>query len=74
MLKDDAVKVLYSKCQQNWKTQPWAQDWKSSVFTSIPKKGNVKECSNNLTIAQISHASKNNAQNYPSQTSTVGKL
>ena len=45
-LKDDAVKVLYSICQQIWKTQQWPQDWKRSVFTSIPKKGNAKECSN----------------------------
>ena len=45
-LKDDAVKVLYSICQHIWKTQQWQQDWKRSVFTSIPKKGNAKECSN----------------------------
>ena len=56
ILKDDAVKVLHSICQQIWKTQPWAQDWKRSVF--IPKKGNAKECSNYPTIALISHASK----------------
>ena len=57
-LKDDAVKVLHSICQQIWKTQQWPQDWKRSVFIPIPKKGNVKECSNYYTIALISHASK----------------
>ena len=56
--KDDTVKVLHSTCQQIWKTQQWPQDWKRSVFISIPKKGNVKECSNYHTIALISHASK----------------
>ena len=56
ILKDDAVKVLHSKCQQIWKTQP--QDWKRSVFIPIAKKGNAKECSNYHTIALISHASK----------------
>ena len=58
ILKDDAVKVLHSICQQIWKTQQWPQDWKRSVFISIPKKGNPKECSNYHTIALISHASK----------------
>ena len=58
ILKDDAVKVLHSRCQQIWKTQQWPQDWKRSVFTRIPKKGNAKECSNYCTIALISHASK----------------
>ena len=58
ILKDDAVKVLHSICQQIWKTQQWPQDWKRSVFISIPKKSNAKECSNYLTIALISHASK----------------
>ena len=58
ILKDDAVKVLHSICQQSWKTQPWPQDWKWSVFIPIPKKGNAKECSNYRTIALISHASK----------------
>ena len=58
ILKDEAVKVLYSICQQIWKTQQWPQDWKRSVFIPIPKKGNAKECSNNSTIALISHASK----------------
>ena len=58
ILKDDAVKVLHSICQQIWKTQQWPQDWKRSVFTPIPKKGNAKECSNYCTIALISHGSK----------------
>ena len=58
ILKDDAVKVLHSICQQIWKTQQWPQDWKRPVFTPIPKKGNTKECSNYRTIALISHASK----------------
>ena len=57
-LKDDAVKVLHSICQQIWKTQQWPQDWKMSVFIPIPKKGNAKECLNYHTIAHISHASK----------------
>ena len=58
ILKDDAAKVLHSMCQQTWKTQQWPQDWKRSVFISIPKKGNVKKCSNYCTSAQISYASK----------------
>ena len=58
ILKDDAVKVLHSICQQIWKTQQWPQDWKRSVFTPIPKKGNGKERSNYCTIALISQASK----------------
>ena len=58
ILKDDAVKVLHSICQQILKTQQWPQDWKRSVFIPIPKKGNSKECSNYCTIALISHASK----------------
>ena len=57
-LKDYAVKVLYSICQQIWKTQQWPQDWKMSVFIPIPKKGNAKECSNYCTIVLISHVSK----------------
>ena len=57
LLKDDAVKVLHSICQQIWKTQQWPQDWKRSVFIPIPKKGNTKEWSNYHTIALISHAS-----------------
>ena len=55
ILKDDAVKVLHSIRQQIWKTQQWPQDWKRSVFISIPKKGNAKECSNYHAIALISH-------------------
>ena len=58
ILKDDAVKVLYSICQQIWKTQQWPQDWKKSVSIPIPNKGNAKECSNYHTIALISHISK----------------
>jgi len=58
ILKDNAVKVLHSRCQQIWKTQQWPQDWKRSVFISIPKKGNAKECSNYCATALISHASK----------------
>uniref|UniRef100_A0A8D2J6E9 Reverse transcriptase domain-containing protein n=1 Tax=Varanus komodoensis TaxID=61221 RepID=A0A8D2J6E9_VARKO len=58
ILKDDAVKVLHSICQQIWETQQWPQDWKRSVYIPIPKKGNAKECSNYHTIALISHASK----------------
>ena len=58
ILKDDAVKVLHSICQQIWKTQQWPQDWKRSVFIPIPKKGNAKECSKYHTIALTSHASK----------------
>ena len=56
ILKDDAMNVLHSICQQIWKTQQWPQDWKRSVFIPIPKKGNAKECSNYCTIALISHA------------------
>ena len=58
ILKDDAVKVLHSICQQIWKTQQWPQDWKRSVFIPIPKNSNAKECSNCRTIALISHTSK----------------
>ena len=54
----DAVKVLHSICRQIWKTQQWSQDWKKSVFISIPKKSNTKECSNYSTIMLVSHASK----------------
>ena len=54
ILKDDAVKVLHSTCQQIWKTQQWLQDWKRFVFIPIPKTGNAKECSNHHTIALIS--------------------
>ena len=58
ILKDDAVKMLHSICQQIWKTQQWPQDWKRSVFIPILKKGNVKKWSNYHTIALISHASR----------------
>ena len=58
VLKDDAVKVLHSICQQIWKTQQWPQDWKRSIFILIPKKDDAKECSNCCTIALISHVSK----------------
>ena len=58
LLKDDAVKVLHSICQQTWKTQQWSQEWKRLVFIPIPKKGNAKECSNYCTIVLISHTSK----------------
>ena len=58
MLKDDAVKLLHSTCQQIWKTQQWTQDWKILVVILNPKKSNAKKCSNYLTIALISHASK----------------
>ena len=63
ILKDDAVKVLHSICQQIWKTQQSPHDWKRSVFIPIPKKDNAKECSDNHTIALISHAQKGNVQN-----------
>ena len=58
ILKDDAVKMLHSICQQIWKTQQWPQDWKTSVFIQILRKGNAKECSNHHTIALISLTSK----------------
>ena len=58
ILKDDALKVLHSICQQAWKTQQWPEDWKRSVFIPIPKMGNCKECSNYHKTALISHASK----------------
>ena len=57
-LKDDAVSILHSICQQSWKIQQWPQDWKRSVFIPIPKKSNAKECTNYSTIALISHTSK----------------
>ena len=57
ILKDDAVNVLHSICQHIWKTQQWPQDWKRSVFITIPEKGNAKECSNYRTIALNSHTS-----------------
>ena len=58
ILKDDAIKVLQSICQQIWKIQQWPQDWKRSFFISVPKKGSTEECSNCQTVALISHASK----------------
>ena len=58
ILKDEVVTVLHSICQQIWKTQQWPQDWKRSVFISIPRKGNAKKCSKYHTIALVSHASK----------------
>ena len=58
ILKDDAVKVLHSTCQQIWKTQQWPQGWKRSVFIPMPKKGNAKECSNDHTIALISYVAR----------------
>ena len=58
ILKDDAVKVLHSVCQQIWKSQQWPQDWKRLVFIPIPKKGSVKECTNYRTFELISHNSK----------------
>ena len=58
ILKDDAVKVLHSICQQIWKTQQWPQDWKRSVFIPTPKKGNAKECSNYRTVVLIPHSNK----------------
>jgi len=58
ILKDDAMKVLHSICQQIWKTQQWPQGWKRSSFIPIPKKGNAKECSNYRTVTLISHTSK----------------
>ena len=70
ILKDDAVKVLHSICQQIRKTQQWPQDWKRSVFILIPKKGNAKQCSNYHTIAFISHTSKVMLKS-PSQASTL---
>ena len=69
ILNDDAVKVLHSICQQIWKTQQWPQDWKRSVFIPIPKKGNVKECSDYNCIHLTCQQS--NAQNFPNQALTV---
>ena len=70
VLKDDAVKLLHSICQQNLKTQQWPKDWKRTVFILIPKKGNAKECSNYCTIAP-SHMLLSNVQNSPSQASAI---
>ena len=71
ILKDDAVKVLHSICQQIWKTRQWPQDWKKSVFIPIPKKGNARECSNYCIIALISHASKVMLKNSPRPALTI---
>ena len=57
-LKDDAIKVLHSLCQQIWKTQKWPQDWKRSLLIPIPKKGSTKECANHWTVTLITHASE----------------
>ena len=73
ILKDDAVKVIHSICQQIWKTQQWPQDWKRSVFTPVPKRDNVRACSSYHTIEFISHASKD-VQNSPRKASTVCEL
>ena len=74
ILKDDAVEVLHSICQQMWKTQQWPQAWKRSVFIPIPKKVNGKECSKYCTIALISQASKLMLENSPSQASEIHEL
>ena len=83
ILKDDAVKVLHTICQQIWETQQWPQDWKRSAFIPVSKKGNAKECSNYLTITLISHASKvmlkilqakKEKKNSPSQVSAIHEL
>jgi len=74
ILKDNALKVQHSICQQIWKTQQWSQDWKRSVFIPIPKKGNVKESSHYRTTALISQCYQSNAHNSPNQTSTVHGL
>ena len=71
ILKDDAVKVLHSICQQIWKTQQWPRDWKRSVFIPIPKKGSAKKWSNYCTIALISHTSKIMLKILQAQASTV---
>ena len=73
ILKDDAVKVLHSICQQIWKTQQWPQDCKRSVFIPISKKGNAKECSNYYTFALISHASNTEGNGTPLQYSCLEK-
>ena len=74
ILKDNAVKLLYSICQQIWKTQQWPQDCKRAVFIPITKKGNVKECSNYCTIAIISHSSKVMLKIPQTKASTVYEL
>ena len=74
ILKDDAMKVLHSIGQQIWKRQQWPQDWKSTVFIPIPKKGNAKEYSNYRTIVLISYTSKVMLKNSPSQASVIHEL
>ena len=74
ILKDDAVKVLHSRCQQIWKTQQGPQDWRRSVFIPVPKKGKAKEYSNYCTTALISHASKVMLKILPSQASAIHEL
>ena len=74
ILKDKAIKVLHSICQQIWKTQHWPQDWKRSVFTPVLKKENAKECSNYCTICTYFSCQQNNAQKSPSQASTICEL
>ena len=71
ILKDDAVKVLHSICQQIWKTQQWPKSWKRLLFISIPRKGNAKEYSNYHTIVLITHANKVMLKILPSQASTI---
>ena len=71
ILKDDAVKVLHSMCQQMWKIQQWSQHWKRYVFIPIPKKDNAKECSNYCTIPLFSHTSKVMLKISPSQASAI---
>ena len=75
ILKDDAVKVLPSMCQQNWKTQQWPQDRKRSVFIPVPNNDNAKECSNYYTIALFTHTNfeQSDAQNSPSQASVTSR-
>ena len=74
ILKDDAVKMLHTICQQIWKTQQWPQDWKRSVFILIPKKGKAKECSDYHTIAHISNDSRVILKILQAKASTVREL
>ena len=74
ILKDDAVKVLHSICQEIWKTQQWSQVWKRSVFTPIPKMGNAKECSNYRTTALISHTTTVMLKSLQTRLPTVREL
>ena len=73
IVKDDGVKVLHSICPQIWKIQEWPQDWKRSVFIPIPKKGNAKDAQT-TTQLHTSHKQQSNAQNSPSQASTIREL